>query len=83
MGTWCHSTGTTVATGNVSAVTFSHCVLVTGDDQPVLVTCPVLLIHCCHLQVPSSWDGASSAHLDLAAGFSSLVVLGSIDILPA
>lgn len=83
MGTWCHSTGTTVATGNVSAVTFSHCVLVTGDDHPVLVTYPVLLIHCCHLQVPSSWDSASSAHLDLAAGFSSLVVLGSIDILPA
>lgn len=82
MGTWCHSTGTTMVTGSVSAVTFSHCDLVTGDDQPVLVTYTILLIHCCHLQGSSSWGRASSAHLDLAAGFPTLLVLGYIDILP-
>lgn len=71
-----------MVTGNVSAVTFPPCVLVTGDDQPVLVTYAILLIHCCHLQVTSSWDSASGAHLDLAAGFSSLLVLGSVYILP-
>lgn len=83
MGTWCHSTGTTMVTGNVSADTFSHFFLVTGDGQPVLVTYTILLIHCCHLQGTCSWDTASSAHLDLAAGFSTLLVLGSVYILPA
>lgn len=41
---------------------FRCCVLVAGDDQPVLVH----TILYCQLQVPSSWDSASSAPLCFA-----------------
>lgn len=60
---------------------FRHCVLVAGDDQPILVAYPVLLIHYC--QIPSSWDNASSAHLHFAAGFTSFLVLCSIYVFSA
>lgn len=42
--------------------TSRRCVLVAGDDQPVLVH----TIRYCQLQVPSSWDNASGAHLCFA-----------------
>lgn len=57
-----------------------HCILVAGDDQPIMIAYSVLLIHYFQLQAPSSWDNVSSAHLCFAAGFTSVLLLCSIYI---